>query len=120
GLHHKIKLRIMTTNYGDPAFDTKVNLTLNDTLSLVSMDKRCQLFSIELPSNVNSTSIECTVESPLYGNSDLNITFNPFDIYKPVHFKIELSAANKLHHDSHLVERIVFNRVKRAAIDLKV
>ena len=128
GLHHKVKLQIMVLNHGEPAFNGKLNITLNSTLSLVNIDRRCQLLMINnenYTSNSNSNSrIECTLINPLddnnYIDSMVEIVFNPFDKYIPVNFSININIDNNLHPDSLTQENVIFKKVKRAAIDLKV
>lgn len=118
GLHQKVKLNIRTTNWGEPAFDARLNLTIDSTVSLISLDQSCRVTS----SNDTSSTIECHLESPLHQGqqSVVAIVLNPFATFKPVHCKLELAIANPLHEDSVVQESITFRRVKRAAIDLKV
>lgn len=121
GLHRKVRLQLMVTNFGEPAFDVKVNLTLNSTqLSLISLDPRCNL-----QAKNTSTNIECYLGSgPLSSDqpvTPLELTFNPFSDYKVVSWTAVISAANKIDAGtSHLVESFSFRRVKRAGISLKV
>jgi len=117
GLHQKVEFQIWVINSGEAAFNGKLNLTINNTLSLVSLDhSRCRLTN----SNVTLSNIECDLDNPLTDKQVVHIVINPFTTFKPVLCQLQLSIANQLRPDSVIQESIIFRRVKHAAIRLKV
>ncbi|KAI2799334.1 Itga9p [Blomia tropicalis] len=92
GLHRKVKLRIQISNFGEPAFLGKLNITINNTISLAQLDSNCQ--HLELSNN--STNIVCSLKSPLKEVSSIILVFNTPNTTDPVHFGFNTTIANVL------------------------
>lgn len=115
GLHRKVKLRIQISNFGEPAFLGKLNITINNTISLAQLDSNCQ--HLELSNN--STNIVCSLKSPLKEVSSIILVFNTPNTTDPVHFGFNTTIANVL-KNGPIDDFVLFRQVKRAAIKVNM